>query len=246
MKYSVKVTKKCLADAPKITAFADKLQELNTQQRRAFNAMAGNMEDSYKKDLELWNCDAMYPAPKKTTLDWWEMVSGVAKKGFEIFNAVKDLIPEGGLGGQGIPGMSAIMGGGKKEEEELMELKFFGGDTKETWAERQRIWRNAVAVCRSERSKFEKALQEITMKSTALSTKRVFGNFERIEISKSQVDEYNAAALATVAAEAQMTAAEHGAAQGTHGKLYSAFKTGLAQAQKNQAASLALKKKIIQ
>jgi len=37
-------------------------------------------------DLKLWNCDAMYPKPVRTTMDWWELVTGTAKKGFEIFN----------------------------------------------------------------------------------------------------------------------------------------------------------------
>lgn len=59
----------------------------------------------------MWDCDAMYPTPKKTTIDPWEMVSGVAKEGFKLFKAVKDLIPAGAMAGidKKIPGFSAAM-----------------------------------------------------------------------------------------------------------------------------------------
>lgn len=59
----------------------------------------------------------MYPTPKRTTMDWWELVTGTFAKGFEIFNAVKGLIPGGSLLGGAVPGMPG------KEEMEFLNLE---------------------------------------------------------------------------------------------------------------------------
>lgn len=171
MKYGTRVTSKCTTDAERTTSQFDKLKKESTAMRKAFATMSNGFVASAGEDLKLWDCDKMYPKPKRTTMDWWELVTGTAKKGFEIFNQVKGLIPGGDVGAGGsIPGLPAgisnmIPGMGGKEyfdfEEELMMEGFFGGDTDATWRKRQQIWGDAIKLCRSERGKFEDALEKI-------------------------------------------------------------------------------------
>lgn len=43
-------------------------------------------------------------------MNWFELVTGVAKKGMEIFNQVKGLLPEGAMKNMKIPGLPADIG----------------------------------------------------------------------------------------------------------------------------------------
>lgn len=67
-----------------------------------------------------WNCKAMYPRPKEVDLGlpkWLGGITSAAKKGFAIYNKVKDLLPGGTKAGAGpLPGSTLEM------EEELIEL----------------------------------------------------------------------------------------------------------------------------
>jgi len=60
-------------------------------------------------DLKLWDCAAMYPAPVRTKVDVGELIIGTIKKGFEIFNQVKGMLPEGMMKNMKIPGLPAGM-----------------------------------------------------------------------------------------------------------------------------------------
>jgi hypothetical protein len=135
------------------------------------HASYGRMADAFKTgtdaDMKAWNCDAMYPAPVKTTMNIFETIKGAGMKGMEVFNKVKGALPEGTLDKIKIPGLPAgmrekfskavdygkqaqdmaagmgLIGGSEEEMEEmeemedfLEELKFLGGDSSATWAER--------------------------------------------------------------------------------------------------------------
>jgi len=41
--------------------------------------MSHSIKDNAAKDLELWDCAKMYPPPVRTTMNWFELVTGVAK-----------------------------------------------------------------------------------------------------------------------------------------------------------------------
>lgn len=87
-----------------------------------------NVEDSFvagaRKDLNAWDCDAMYPKPQKVDLGagkWLGAITKYAKQGFAIYNQVKKFIPGGSKAGAGkVPG--------SHEEEELVELAGKGMD----------------------------------------------------------------------------------------------------------------------
>jgi hypothetical protein len=55
-------------------------------------------------------------------------------------------------------GMGLISG----EEYELMDLKFWGGDTTATWEERQKIHAEALAFCNKGKTAFANQIQEVT------------------------------------------------------------------------------------
>lgn len=71
--------------------------------------LSGSFEKSAAKELKLWDCDAMYPAPVRTKVNAMELVTGTIKKGFEIFNQVKGMLPEGAMKNMKIPGLPAGM-----------------------------------------------------------------------------------------------------------------------------------------
>lgn len=130
----------------------------------AYGTMADAFKTGTDADMKAWNCAEMYPAPVKTTMNIFETIKGAGMKGMEVFNEVKGALPEGTLDKIKIPGlpkgmkenigkamdygkqahdMAAGMGliGGSEEEMEEMEdfleeLKFLGGDSSATWAER--------------------------------------------------------------------------------------------------------------
>ena len=58
----------------------------------------------------------------------------------------------GGLFGGDAAGGEAA--GPEGLEAELTALRLFGGDSDETWAERQRIWAEAIGMCKDEHEKF--------------------------------------------------------------------------------------------
>jgi hypothetical protein len=47
----------------------------------------------------------MYPAPVRTEVETFGLVVGAATKGFEIFNQIKGMLPEGMMKNLKIPGL---------------------------------------------------------------------------------------------------------------------------------------------
>lgn len=125
-------------------------------------------------------------------------------------------------------------------------MPFFGGDTKVTWAARQKIWRDAIGLCRSERGKFETALDDIQSKAGMMATQNIFGNFYEYDVDMMRnFNAYVTNANKAVAANGNMTGAEHMAVQDRHTPLYKSFTDGRATATANGAASLKLKALIL-
>jgi len=78
-----------------------------------------------QKDYIGWDCNAMYPKPKRPTtlLDtnkWLGGISAAAKKAFGIYNMVKQYIPGGTVAGAGpVPGSDEM----EYEQIELIGFK---------------------------------------------------------------------------------------------------------------------------
>ena len=86
LKYSTRVANKCYIDSERIEDRYASLDQTDRAMRRDFLALSSDFSARAAEDISLWDCNAMYPAPKRTTMDWWELVTGVAKQGFAIFN----------------------------------------------------------------------------------------------------------------------------------------------------------------
>lgn len=119
LKYSTKFTKKCAFDAPRVTAFADIIDDSNTLIAKKMHLAGLMFNKKSNADLNAWDCNAMYPAPVKTDLgvpSWLGGVTDAASQGFEIYNVVKNFIPGGSKAGAGtVPGSGSEM--------ELIELE---------------------------------------------------------------------------------------------------------------------------
>lgn len=120
------------------------------------------------------------------------------------------MIPEGGI--PSIPGMPSIPGAGGEYfdfEDELAQLAFFGGDSDATWAKRQKIWSDAINLCRKERGLFEKALKDIESQAMIHARTRPFGNYSELDYDvKAQVDTWNKEAMAAANEGGKMNASE--------------------------------------
>lgn len=71
--------------------------------------LSASFEKSALNDLKAWDCAVMYPAPVRTKVQTMELITGTMKKGFEIFNQVKGMLPEGAMKNMKIPGLPAGM-----------------------------------------------------------------------------------------------------------------------------------------
>jgi len=67
--------------------------------------MAVSFKAGSTADFKAWDCNKMYPAPVKTTMNLWETITGAGKKGMAIFNEVKAALPEGTMDKIKIPGL---------------------------------------------------------------------------------------------------------------------------------------------
>lgn len=130
-----------------------------------------------KVDYANWNCDAMYPPPKEADLGlpkWLGGITRMAKKGFEIYNQVKSLIPGGTTAGAGpVPGSGASMA--MEEVTELIGFKEIEGlgkqlkeqldqndaDAVDAMQRRREIHRQALAMCESDKAKFLAQIEEV-------------------------------------------------------------------------------------
>jgi hypothetical protein len=124
LKYSTRVSDKCYVDSDRLEEWHTKLDATDKTMRKDLNALSAGFAAKAAEDLAAWDCVAMYPKPVRTTMNWFELVSGAAKQGFEVFNKVKDILPEGAMKGMKIPGMPAgIPGAGAGAE--MFELEDF-------------------------------------------------------------------------------------------------------------------------
>jgi hypothetical protein len=134
-----------------------------------------------KADLRAWDCEAMYPEPKKIDFgpSWLGGVTKAAVKAFDVYNLVKKFIPESKAGSGKVPGspkleelyLEELMFGGKgspkfsisdEDKEKAKELgkKLLDDLVKEekegskNLAARKRIWREAVGMCNDDRDAY--------------------------------------------------------------------------------------------
>lgn len=107
--------------------------------------------------MKYWDCDAMYPKPVRFDPDVIGEVTEYVKMGFEIYNKIKELLPDGSAAGpgevQGTPGGSSSSSGSSTSTNPFDNIggggvtelgKILGGDDDETWDNRLRIWARAV------------------------------------------------------------------------------------------------------
>jgi len=146
--YSTKFTAPCVSEAEKLQPLSKKVIK-GTKAMSAAVKSTRSFKGAANKDLEKWDCDAMYPKPKimeKPDILGW------AKKGYEVYNTVKDLLPEDSAAGPGdVPGTP-------DSEEELEMFKIIGGETEEEFEVRLKIWRNAKGNCNTDHDAFETAI----------------------------------------------------------------------------------------
>jgi hypothetical protein len=122
LKYSTKMTKRCANDVAKIEKFqADLLESTEVIAKKMTTAKLSFSKES-TKDYVAWNCKAMYPKPKLAEIKlpkWLGGITAVAKKGFSIYNMVKQYIPGGTKAGAG-----AVPGSDEMEYEEIEMIGF--------------------------------------------------------------------------------------------------------------------------
>lgn len=256
LKYSTRVTSRCIDDAEVMEKNFNDLKAIEGKIQKDWMKVSSAFAEGAKKDLALWDCAAMYPTPKKTTVNTWELITGFAKKGFEVFNQVKGLLPEGTMDKIKIPGLpggiTPIIDGaqqitdmfGKGQEEELTELGFIGGDTKATWAERQRLHAEAIGMCRAEHDTFAKTIDDISTSASGFARRSAFKNFSDYPTAQAAIDEYNSGAKSN--ASGSMSSSEQTKIGIMQSNTADAFTKMWELAKHNQAKSLKLKAKLIE
>ena len=140
LKWSTKVSQNCLLEEEKQI---DRTRKLNNVQRVSSNnlkALAKTFDANAKKDYMKWDCEAMYPMPKQNKVNVLNVILDAAKQGFEIFNEVKGMLPEGAMKNMKIPGlpegMQAKIGDGVKMFQQGKEIfEAFSGGNKPAGAE---------------------------------------------------------------------------------------------------------------
>lgn len=194
LKYSTKFTKKCAFDAPRVMEFAGKIEESNTLIAKKMTLAGAEFAKKSHADLRAWDCDAMYPAPKKVDLgvpSWLGGVTEAANQGFKIYNVVKNFIPGGSTAGAGtVPGSGSEMelielaasgvdwglvketalGVGSKLKATLEEDILTAEGKKAAWAKRLQIHRQALAMCNADKRAFAAELKETQATIEAMST----------------------------------------------------------------------------
>jgi hypothetical protein len=138
LKYSGKVATGCIEDEEKILERKRKLEKLQRESKDTLEHLASSFDKNAKKEYQKWNCDAMYdPKPKQNKVSIVKIFTEAVKEGFEIFNQVKGMLPEGAMSGMKIPGlpegMAEKVGSGVKmfKQAEGLFKAFSGGDKAE-------------------------------------------------------------------------------------------------------------------
>ena len=106
LKYSNKVANGCLLEEESLMDRKRKLASLQKQAKANLEHMASVFDKEAKKDYQKWDCDAMYsPKPKQNKVSIVKILTEAVKEGFNIFNQVKGMLPEGAMAGLKIPGL---------------------------------------------------------------------------------------------------------------------------------------------
>ena len=127
LKYSTMITKMCDREHSRIGAFAKVIADNNKAISAKMGAIHTQFTQGVKRDLKAWDCDTMYPKPQRMDVGkpkWLGAATDFAKKGFAIYNKVKNFIPGGSIAGAG-----KVPGSHEEEVEELMNIDW--GDVEE-------------------------------------------------------------------------------------------------------------------
>jgi hypothetical protein len=129
----------------------------------------------------------------------------------------------------------------------MIELGFIGGDSDATWAARQKIHSDAIAMCNKERATFGKTVKDVASIAGSFSKNNILGDFVEFPTSlKTQVAIYNKAANTESANDANMTAAEHKTVLAAHATLVKDSINAQKLAEHNMAKSLKTKAVLMQ
>ena len=126
LKWSTKVSENCLLEEEKQV---DRVRKLNNVQKLSttnLKTLAKTFDANAKKDYMKWDCEAMYPMPVQNKVNIIKVLTEAVKTGFEIFNEVKGMLPEGAMKNMKIPGlpegMAAKVGDGVKMFQQGKEI----------------------------------------------------------------------------------------------------------------------------
>merc|ERR1711912_133224 len=185
LKYSTMVTKYCASNEDRIQKYVSAIKENSQLIASKMGKIGTEFVQNSKKDLQSWDCNAMYPEPQEVDIGvpkWLGFVeknaSNFVKKGFEVYNMVKKFIPGGSKAGAGpVPGSPSEM-----ELVELMNIDW--GEAKETatglgkkllddmdknakrkqdsMEKRRAIWREALNMCEEDKASFKQELLDTT------------------------------------------------------------------------------------
>lgn len=109
LKYQTRIGKKCLAGEHELEQRMQSLNDKYQQLGNAFHTMGSMIVRNANSDYSKWDCEKMYPMPEQFKVDVKELILGTIKKGFEIFNQVKGMLPAGAMKNLKIPGLPAGM-----------------------------------------------------------------------------------------------------------------------------------------
>merc|ERR1712178_447000 len=120
LKYSTMVTKYCASNEDRIQKYVSAIKENSQLIASKMGKIGTEFVQNSKKDLQSWDCNAMYPEPQEVDIGvpkWLGFVeknaSNFVKKGFEVYNMVKKFIPGGSKAGAGkVPGTPGANGPG--------------------------------------------------------------------------------------------------------------------------------------
>lgn len=105
LKRSTNVIRNCITEEQKVIDRVGRANHFEQTSMAAINSMQKTFLDNARADYQKWNCEAMYPPPVKYQVDIIGTIVDAVKEGFEIFNEVKGMLPEGTLENLKIPGL---------------------------------------------------------------------------------------------------------------------------------------------
>jgi hypothetical protein len=89
-----------------IKEIEEDIQRAEARSHGAMNTMGNTFSKSAEKAFSQWDCEKMYPVPKKESgPNILNLIVEAGQEGFKIFNQVKGMLPEGTMSKLGIPGL---------------------------------------------------------------------------------------------------------------------------------------------